>query len=98
MFNVDPAPVPDHALVGFANKHDIKKLISSDSTAKWYGCRRGLDYTNQTGCVWADGIGVPPCDLWNLGEVIKFVMATCEDGEMLCEYAAGDIVGKGYTA
>ena len=94
MFNVNPPRVPDQALLGFANKHEIKKLVSSDGMARWYGCRRGLSYTNETGCIWADGTGVPPCDLWNLAEVVRFVMEACEEGDMVCEYAAGDIVGE----
>ncbi|XP_028394838.1 uncharacterized protein LOC114518986 [Dendronephthya gigantea] len=93
MFNMDTPFVPNEALVDLANKHNIKKIVSSDGTVKWYGCRRGLNYTNKTGCSWKNGIGVPPCDLWNLGELVKFVMQVCEDSNMFCEYAAGDLVG-----
>ncbi|XP_028414289.1 uncharacterized protein LOC114537445 [Dendronephthya gigantea] len=93
MFNMDTQLIPNEALVGLANKHSIKKIITSDGTVKWYGCRRGLNYTNKIGCLWKNGIGVPPCDLWNLGEVVKFIMQACEDEKIGCEYAAGDIVG-----
>ena len=94
MFNIDPPNTPNKALVSFANKHEIKKMVTSDGSVRWFGCRDGLDYTNKTGCSWPDGIGVPPCDLWNLGEVVSFVMQACERGKMVCEYVAGDIVGK----
>ena len=94
MFNIDPPATPNKALVNFASKHDIKKMVTSDGTVRWYGCRHGLDYTNNTECLWPDGIGVPPCDLWNLGDVVRFVMQACEKGKMICEYVAGDIVGK----
>ena len=94
MFNIDTPHTPTEALANFANKHDIKKLVTSDGAVKWYGCRRGLSYANKTWCTWPDGIGVPLCDLWNLDEVVRFVMQTCEEGEMICEYVAGDIVGE----
>ncbi|XP_028395003.1 uncharacterized protein LOC114519129 [Dendronephthya gigantea] len=93
MFNMDTQSVPNEALVGLANKHNIKKIITSDGTVKWFGCRRGLNYTNKIGCSWRNGIGVPPCDLWNLGDVVKFIMQACDDVKIGCEYTAGDIVG-----
>ena len=94
MFNIDTPHVPDEALVSFAAKHDIKKLVNPDGTVRWYGCRRGVSYNKRKTCSWPDGIGAPPCDLWNLGEVVKFVMEACEEGGMVCEYAAGNVLGK----
>ena len=42
-------------------------------------------------------MGAPPCDLENLGEVIKFTMQSCEDANIICEYAAGTLLGKWVT-
>jgi hypothetical protein len=96
MFNFQAPYIKDEALVSFAAKHDIKKMVMSDGTVKWYGCRRGLIYTKDAKCSWPNGIGAPPCDLWNLGEVVRFVMQACEEGGMHCEYAAGNVLGKIY--
>ena len=94
MFNFQAPSIKDEALVSFAAKHDIKKMVTSDGTVKWYGCRLGLSYTKDKKCDWPNGIGAPPCDLWNLGEAVKFIMQACEEGGMHCEYAAGNVLGK----
>ncbi len=93
MFNIQTPYIRDEALVSFATKHDIKKMVNSDGTIRWYGCRRGLSYTKDKKCDWPDGIGAPPCDLWNLGEAVKFIMQACDEGSMACEYAAGNVLG-----
>ena len=95
MFNVGTPQIPDEALVSFSAKHNIKKMVNSDGTVRWYGCRRGLSYTKNKECDWPDGIGAPPCDLWNLGEAVKFIMQACDEGGFPCEYAAGNVLGKG---
>ena len=94
MFNFQAPYIKDEALLSFAAKHDIKKIVTSDGTVKWYGCKRGLSYTKDKKCDWPDGIGAPPCDLWNLGEAVKFIMQACDEGGMACEYAAGNVLGK----
>ena len=94
MFNFQAPYIKDEALLSFAAKHDIKKIVTSDGTVKWYGCKRGLSYTTDKKCDWPDGIGAPPCDLWNLGEAVKFIMQACDEGGMACEYAAGNVLGK----
>ena len=96
MFNVGTPPIPDEALVSFSTQHDIKKMVNSDGTVRWYGCRRGLSYAKHKECDWRDGISAPPCDLWNLGEAVKFIMQTCDEGGFPCEYAAGNVLGKGW--
>ena len=98
MFNIVKPMIPDSALVSFAAKHDIKKIFASDGTVKWYGCRRGLSYTKGKSCSWPNGMGAPPCDLWNLGEVVRVVMQECEKGGMHCEYAAGNVLGRKYES
>ena len=94
MFNVGTPPIPDEALVSFSAKHHIEKMVNSDGTVRRHGCRRGLSYTKHKECDWPHGIGAPPCDLWNLGEAVKFIMQTCDEGGFLCEYAAGNVLGK----
>ena len=94
MFNIATPRIKDAALVTLAAKHDIKKMVNSDGTVRWYGCKRGLSYTKGKSCEWPDGIGAPPCDLWNLGEAVKFIMLACEEAKVPCEYAAGNVLGK----
>ena len=40
------------------------------------------------------GLGVPPCDLENLADAIKFVMKECEDAGLFCELQEGTLLGK----
>ena len=94
MFNIGTPKIHNEALMEFATKHDIKKMVNSDGSVRWFGCRRGLSYTKGKTCTWPNGIGAPPCDLWNLGEVIKFVMQICEESNIMCEYVAGDVIGN----
>ena len=94
MFNIDTPSTTDSEYAAFANKHEIKKLVEPDGRVRWYGCKRGLSYTKGRKCSWPDGIGAPPCDLYNLGEVIRFTMTSCEQAKLICEYAAGTVLGE----
>ena len=94
MFKVQRREVKDEEFVGFANKHLIKKMVGPDGKVRWYGCRRGVSYTKSNLCSWSDGIGVPPCDLANLADVVKATMRICEESHVFCEFGAGTLLGR----
>ena len=93
MFKVQRRKVKDEEYVGFANKHLIKKIVDPDGKVRWYGCRRGVSYTKSNRCSWSGGIGVPPCDLANLADVVKATMRICEESHVFCEFGAGTLLG-----
>lgn len=93
MFNVQPRVVKDADYVAVARKHDIKRLVDANGRVHWYGCRRGYAYTGDVTCSLTKGLGVPPCDLANLAEVVKFIMKECEDAGLFCELQEGTLLG-----
>lgn len=98
MFNVYPREIPDDKYTGLAQKWEVKKWVDSDGRVRWYGCRRGHSHTNSGSCSFNTGLGVPPCDLENLADAIKFVMKECEDAGLFCELQEGTLLGNyGYT-
>ena len=94
MFNVQPRDVPDAKYVAVAEKHEIKRWVEANGRVRWYGCRRGYDYNSGSSCSLTKGIGVPPCDLANLAEVVKFIMKECEDAGLFCELQEGTLLGE----
>ena len=87
--------IPHEKYVALANKWDVKKWINSDGTIRWYGCRRGgRPNDNTASCRKQSGLLVPPCDLENLADMIKFVMKECENAGLLCELNEGSQLGN----
>ena len=94
MFNIYPREIPDDKFTGLARKWEVKKWVDSDGRVRWYGCRRGHSHTNSGACSFNTGLGVPPCDLENLADAIKFVMKECEDAGLFCELQEGTLLGN----
>ena len=76
-----------------AQKWDLKKWVESDGRVRWYGCRGG-HADNTTSCSRRTGLAVPPCDLENLADAIKFIMKECENAGVYCELNEGSVLGK----
>ena len=94
MFNTYFREIPDKRYVDLARKWDVKKWVESSGRVRWYGCRRGHSHTSSDTCSFNSGIGVPPCDLENLADAIKFVMKECEDAGLFCEFQEGTLLGN----
>ena len=94
MFNTYFREIPDKRYVDLARKWDVKKWVESSGRVRWYGCRRGHPHTSSDTCSFNSGIGVPPCDLENLADAIKFVMKECEDAGLFCEFQEGTLLGN----
>ena len=94
MFNIYQREIPDDKYYALAHKWEVKKWVDSDGRVRWYGCRRGYSHTSSGSCSFHTGLGVPPCDLENLADAIKFVMKECEDAGLFCELQEGTLLGK----
>jgi len=77
-----------------AQKWDVKKWVEPDGKVRWYGCRRGYNYTSKSRCSTKLGITDPPCDLENLADAVKFVMKKCEETGVYCEIRDGTLLGN----
>ena len=98
MFNIYSREIPDERYGALARKWDVKKWVESNGRVRWYGCRRGHSHTSADSCSFHSGIGVPPCDLENLADAIKFVMKECEDAGLFCELQEGTLLGNSVVA
>ena len=94
MFNIYSRDIPDERYAALARKWQVKKWVESNGRIRWYGCRRGYAHTHSDSCSLRSGIGVPPCDLENLADAIKFVMKECEDAGLFCELQEGTLLGN----
>ena len=94
MFNIYHREIPDAKYTSLAQKWEVKKWVDSDGRVRWYGCRHGHSHTNSGSCSFDTGLGVPPCDLENLADAIKFVMKECEDAGLFCELQEGTLLGN----
>ena len=79
--------------MALAEKWDVKKWIESDGRIRWYGCRGDHLHDNTSSCPWQTGLAVPPCDLENLADIIKFIMKECENAGVYCELNEGSVLG-----
>ena len=93
MFNIYDREVPDANYADLANKWHVKKWVDSSGRIRWYGCRKGPWYTRSGLCNLGAGLAVPPCDLENLADAIKFVMKECEEAGLFCELQEGTLLG-----
>ena len=94
MFDTYEREIPDQKYTALAQKWDVKKWVESDGRVRWYGCRRGYSHTSSTSCKRKTGLGVPPCDLENLADVIKFVKKEFENAGIYYEMNAGTALGN----
>ena len=94
MFNTFVREIPDPKYLALTQKWRVKKWVESDGRVRWYGCRRGYSHTSSKRCGDKKGLGVPPCDLENLADAIKFTMKACEDVGIYCELHEGSSLGK----
>lgn len=94
MFNVYSRDIPDEGYAPLATKWNLKKWVESSGRVRWYGCRRGISYAISESCSFDTGFAVPPCDLENLADAIKFVMRECEDAGLFCELQEGTLLGN----
>ena len=78
--------------MALAEKWKVKKWVDSDGRVRWYGCRGG--HAKTSSCSRMKGVAVPPCDLENLADAIKFVMKECENAGVYCEVHEGSVLGK----
>ena len=83
MFNTYERDIPDQKYAALAQKWAVKKWVESNGRVRWYGCTGGHAVTRS--CGKQKGLAVPPCDLENLAEAIKFVMKECENAKLYCE-------------
>lgn len=93
MFNIYNREITDDKYAALAKKWEVKKWVESNGRVRWYGCRRGHSYTSSSSCSFSRGFGVPPCDLENLADAIKFVMKACEEAGLFCELQEGTLLG-----
>ena len=94
MFNVYSRDIPDERYAPLATKWNVKKWVESSGRVRWYGCRRGISYAISRSCSFDTGFAVPPCDLENLADAIKFVMKECEEAGLFCELQEGTLLGN----
>ena len=94
MFNTYERKISDHKYAALAQKWDVKKWVESDGRVRWYGCRAGHIFDNTSCCSRPTGLAVPPCDLENLADAIKFIMNECEDAGVYCELNEGSVLGN----
>jgi hypothetical protein len=94
MFDSHDRQIPDQKYAALAQKWDVMKWVESDGRVRWYGCRRGYNYTTNSHCSRPQGITVPPCDLENLADAVKFVMKKCEETGVYCEIRDGTLLGN----
>ena len=92
MFNTYERDIPDQKYAALAQKWAVKKWVESSGRVRWYGCRGGHAATSS--CGREKGLGVPPCDLENLADAIKFVMKQCENTGIYCELWEGSMLGN----
>lgn len=95
MFDTYEQEVPDEKYVHLTQKWDVKKWVESNGRVRWYGCRRGGHaHDNKSSCgISATGLAVPPCDLENLADMVKFIMKECENAGIYCEVMEGSQLG-----
>ena len=91
MFYINTRDIKDEEYVTFANKYEIKRIVDPDGRVRWYGCRRGYAHTSPNLCSFGKGMGLPPCDMENLADTIKFLMKECENAGIFCE---AQLVGR----
>ena len=94
MFNTYERDIPDHRYAALAKKWDVKKWVDSNGRVRWYGCRRGYNHTSTSHCSRNQGMAVPPCDLENLADMVKFVTKKCEETGVYCEIKDGTLLGN----
>ena len=96
MFETHELEIPDEKYVALAQKWDVKRWVESNGTVRWYGCRRGEHpIDNKASCSRSQtGLAVPPCDLENLLDMVKFVMKECENAGVYCELNEGTQLGN----
>ena len=94
MFNTYEREIPDQKYVALARKWDVKKWVDSDGRVRWYGCRGDHIQDKPSSCSRKKGLAVPPCDLENLADAIKFVMRECENARVYCELHEGSMLGE----
>ncbi|XP_068743344.1 uncharacterized protein [Montipora capricornis] len=93
MFNIYSRDIPDERFATLAGKWHVKKWVESNGRVRWYGCKGNYAHDREDSCTFNSGIGVPPCDLENLADAIKFVMKECEDAGLFCELQEGTLLG-----
>ena len=96
MFETYEREIPDEKYVALAQKWDVKKWVESNGRVRWYGCRRGGHARDNTSSCNRDktGLAVPPCDLENLADMVKFIMKECENAGVYCELMEGSQLGN----
>ena len=94
MFNTYERDIPDQKYAALAQKWDVKKWVDSNGRVRWYGCRGGDGHDNTSSCSRQTGLAVPPCDLENLADAIKFIMKECEHAGVYCELNEGSVLGN----
>ena len=96
MFNIYEQEIPDEKYDALAQKWDVKKWVESNGQVRWYGCRRGGHaHDSKSSCgIPATGLAVPPCDLENLADIVKFIMKECENAGIYCQLNAGTLLGN----
>ena len=95
MFYKYSREIPDENYVDLTRKWNVKKWVVSSGRVRWYGCRHGYSHTSPGNCdSFQSGMAVPPCDLENLADAVKFVMKECENAGLLCELTDGTLTGK----
>lgn len=93
MFYTYQPTVFDYQLNYFAKIRDIKKIVYSGGSVKWYGCRKGYSHTSRKKCTFQKGMAVPPCCLENLKDALNFVFDQCYKFNIACELQEGSVLG-----
>ena len=88
MFYKYSREIPDENYVDLTRKWDVKKWVESSGRVRY-------SHTSPGNCdSFQSGMAVPPCDLENLADAVKFVMKECENTGLLCELTDGTLTGK----
>ncbi|PFX11783.1 uncharacterized protein LOC111319224 [Stylophora pistillata] len=93
MFDTYEPEVPDEKYDALVKKWDVKKWVESNGRVRWYGCRRGTHNSKSSCGIPGKGFTVPPCDLENLADIVKFIMRECENTGIHCQLNAGTLLG-----
>lgn len=71
----------------FSKKWELFKMIFSDEISLEFKCKKPYSCFNGL------GHAVTPCCLQELADMVKFIMKTCEDNNIICELQEGTLLG-----
>lgn len=73
----------------FAKKWELYKIVWPSKESLVFPCK-----SLKSGAGKSRGIALHPCILEELSDMVKFLMKTCEDNDIICEYESGTLLGS----